>query len=368
MRGLGCEPRAAALVLAALAFLSSGCRQFPMKGVIETRSVFRGDAAVSGRISATVDSPIRIEIPPAPDPGPMVSVPVRSGSQGTRIGLVDVDGLILNQNLMGLYAVGENPVAAFREKLQAAAADPSVRAVVVRINSPGGSVTASDILAEELRRFREATGRPVVACLMDLGTSGAYYVAVGADRVVAHPTAITGGVGALINHYNLQDAAAQLNARSGPVKSGQRVDLGSYGGPLPDDDAALLQEMVDGFGARFRERVAVRRKGMTPEDFAAIADGRVVPATKAVKLHLVDRLGYVHDAIDEAEGLAGVRGAEVVLFQRKGYPTHSLYAITPAPADAGFVPFSIPGLDRAKLPTFLYLWQPDPTLLRLGSR
>ena len=356
------------LRLILLASTLAGCAEIPISGLLETRSAFRGDATINGRVSASMEGPIRVEIPPAIDPGPMVAVSVRAGSPGARVGIVDVDGLILNQNMTGLYSVGENPVSAFREKLEAAAADASVRAIVVRINSPGGSVTAADVLAEELRRFRESTAKPVVACLMDLATSGAYYVAIGADRVIAHPTTVTGGVGALINHYNLQDASAQLNATARPVKSGPMVDMGSVTSPLPDDAAKLLQEMVDGFRDRFRDRVAQRRSAMTAADRAAIADGRVVTASKSLSLHMIDRIGYVPDAIDEAGRLGGVPGGEVVLFQRKGYPAHSIYAITPAPVDGQLVPFSLPGLDRAKLPTFLYLWQPDPTLLRLGGR
>jgi protease-4 len=356
------------VILCLLSSALAGCAEIPLGGLIRTQTAFRGDAHFDGRVSASMETPIRVEIPPAIDPGPMVAVPVRAGQPGARVGIVDVDGLILNQNVTGLYSVGENPVAAFREKLEAAAADPSVRAIVVRINSPGGSVTASDIMAEELRRFREATGKPVVACLMDLATAGAYYVAVGADRVVAHPTTITGGMGALINHYNLQDAAAQLNARAGAVKSGPLVDMGSVAAPLPDDVAKLLQEMVDGFRDRFRDRVAARRPAMTGADRAAIADGRVITASRALNLHMIDRIAYVEDAIDEAGRLAGASGGEAVIFQRKGYPAHSIYAITPAPVDGQFVPLSLPGLDRAKLPTFLYLWQPDPTLLRLGGR
>ncbi len=153
--------------------------------------------------------------------------PGLSGSPALRVGLIDVDGLLFNQNLTGLYSVGENPVASFREKLEAAAADPRVHAVVVRINSPGGGVTASDIMADELRRFREESGKPVVCCLMDVATAGAYYLAVGGDEVVALPTSLTGAIGALINHYNLQDAMAQLNLTADPVKAGPMVDMGS---------------------------------------------------------------------------------------------------------------------------------------------
>jgi protease-4 len=139
--------------------------------------------------------------------------------------------------------------------------------------------------------------------------------------------------------------------------------------PLSEGAEALLREMVDSFRDRFRERVTERRPSMTAVDWSTLGDGRVVSAIKARSLHMIDRIGYVHDALDEAERLAGISGSEVVLFQRKGYPTHSLYAITPnSPIDGQMIPLSYPGLDRAKVPTFLYLWQPDPTLLRLGGR
>ena len=292
--------RGAPVVLVLAASGLAGCAEIPLGGLIRTQTAFHGNAHFDGRVSASMETPIRVEIPPAIDPGPMVAVPVRAGNPGARVGIIDVDGLILNQNVTGLYSVGENPVSAFREKLEAAAAAPNIRAVVVRINSPGGSVTASDILAEELRRFRESSGKPVVACLMDLATSGAYYVAVGADRVVAHPTTVTGGVGALINHYNLQDASAQLNARAGAVKSGPLVDMGSVTAPLPDDAAKLLQEMVDGFGDRFRGRITSRRPSMTAADRA---DG-----PRRAGRRCVQGLGFAYDRSDRICGRRDRRG------------------------------------------------------------
>jgi protease IV len=340
----------------------SGCHEIPIHGMLHT------DSQVGGSIHAQVD----VQMPSAPDPGPMVPVVVRSSAAGPaapRVTLVDVDGLLLNQNLTGLYSVGENPVAAFREKLQGAACDPRVRAVVLRINSPGGGVTASDILAEELRRFRAESGKPVVACLMDLATGGAYYLAVGCDRIVAHPTTITGGVGAVANFFNLEDAMAQLSIRAEPIKAGELVDMGSCTTRMSDESRKLLQEMADGFRDRFSARVVQHRPGLRAQDRKTISDGRVVAAPRALALHLVDQLGYVDDAIAEAERLARVPGAEVVLFQRSGYPARSIYAITPnVPLQGELVPFSYPGLDRSKLPTFLYLWQPDPTVMKLGGR
>jgi protease IV len=364
-----CEPRIRWLaqpVLGLLFVVFSGCVEIPIVGNVH--SSFHGDANIAAQVSASLQGPVEVRVPTLSDPGPVQAVPVRSGrggQVGPRIALVDLDGLILNQNMTGLYSAGENPVAAFREKLEAAAADARVRAIVVRINSPGGGVTACDILAEELRRFRESTGKPVVCCLLDLATSGGYYVAVGGDKIVAHPTTITGGVGALINHYNLRDAMGQLNVTAQAIKTGSLVDMGSVMEPLPEDVEKLLKQMAKGFHDRFHDRVARRRPTITQADWKALADGQVVTGPNALELHLVDRLGYIHDAIDEAERLAGVSGAEVVAFARKGYPVHSLYAITPnTPIQNDVIPFSFPGLDRTRTPTFLYLWQPDPTILR----
>ena len=145
--------------------------------------------------------------------------------------------------------------------------------------------------------------------------------------------------------------------------------MGTVTTPLDDETKALLQKMADSYRDHLLRRIKERRTGMTAQDHRTVQDGRVVVASEALALHMVDRLGYLHDAISEAEQLSGTAGAEVVLFHRSGYPAHSLYAITPTPASLDdAMPISFPGLDRSKLPSFLYLWQPDPTLPRLGPR
>src|SRR5262249_39400400 len=147
------------------------------------------------------------------------------------------------------------------------------------------------------------------------------------------------------------------------IKSGELVDMGTVTKPLSDDARKLFQEMASGFGDRFLDRVAHSRPAMLAADRKAVADGRIVAAPKALALHMIDALGYPDDAVAEAERLAGVGGSEVVLFQRRGYPTRSIYATAPnVPLQSDLIPFSYPGLERNKLPTFLYLWQPDPTI------
>ena len=352
-------------VLAVTLWLVSGC-QHP----IPVMGHFQGAANVAAQ--ADVRGEMSIKLPTAIDTGPMVASvirPARGSDLAPRLAVIDVDGVLLNQNREGIYDSGENPVAAFREKLEAATGDSRVAAIVLRIHSPGGGVTACDILAEELDRFKAATRRPVVACLMDVATSGAYYLALGADRIVAHPTSLTGGIGVVFNHVNLQDAMAQLNVSDDPIKAGTLIDMGSVTKPLEPQTRELLQEMADGFRQRFLDRVTRRRPELTDADRRTLADGRVVAASRALKLHLVDRLGYIEDALGEAEHLAGVADAEVVLYSRGGSPARSLYAIASSPPRLSeAIPFSYPGLDRTKLPTFLYLWQPDPTLPRTSPR
>lgn len=352
-------------VLSVTLWLVSGC-QHP----IPVMGHFQGAANVAAQ--ADVRGEMSIKLPTAIDTGPMVASvirPARGSDLAPRLAVIDVDGVLLNQNREGIYDSGENPVAAFREKLEAATGDSRVAAIVLRIHSPGGGVTACDIMAEELDRFKAATRRPVVACLMDVATSGAYYLALGADRIVAHPTSLTGGIGVVFNHVNLQDAMAQLNVSDDPIKAGTLIDMGSVTKPLEPQTRELLQEMADGFRQRFLDRVTRRRPELTDADRRTLADGRVVAASRALKLHLVDRLGYIEDALGEAEHLAGVADAEVVLYSRGGSPARSLYAIAPSPPRLSeAIPFSYPGLDRTKLPTFLYLWQPDPTLPRTSPR
>jgi protease-4 len=308
--------------------------------------------------------------PQTPPVGPVQPMAVEriDPQTGLKVALIDVDGMLLNMDMCGPYSQGDNPVAIFRERLMAVSRNPCVRAVVVRINSPGGGVTASDIMRHDLTEFRMRTRLPIVACLMDVGAGGAYYLATAADQIHAHPTTITGGIGVILNIYNLSDALAQQNIIPTPVKAGDNIDLGSPIRSMDDAKRKLLQTMANEFHTRFRDTVAASRR-LSPEMQAAAFDGRVFTGRQALDLGLVDSLGYLDDAIAAARELGGAPQATVVIYHRSTDQAHSLYAITPnVPLQAGLLPLSIPGLDRAKLPTFLYLWQPEPTLEKQGGR
>ncbi len=312
-------------------------------------------------------APPVLPVTPATEPLCEMPLPGDPCAQA-KVAVVDVDGLLLNLDMTGLGSRGENPVELFREKLDCIAADPQVCAVVLRINSPGGGVAASDMMWHDLVTFKQRRPLPVVACLMDLGTGGAYYLATAADHIIAHPTTVTGGMGVILNLYNLQDMMAQFNVIATPIRSGDHVDMGSPVRAMCPDSRKILQDMADEFHNRFQNVVQHSRLSHDPkrtEDF----DGRIFTAQQALDRGLIDQIGYLDDAITAAKAMAKLQCARVVLYHRNSDRGRNVYATTPnVPLQSALLPLSVPGLDRSKLPTFLYLWQADPTLEKLGGR
>lgn len=325
--------------------------------------------------NVSAEGHVLTETPTPGNSGPVwpFTVPRHDAHSGPAIAVIDVDGILLNMDMTGPASAGENPVSLFRERLDAAAADPCTRAVVVRINSPGGGVTASDIMRHDLERFRNNTRMPVIACLMDIGAGGGYYLATAADQIVAHPTTVTGGIGVILNLYNLAGVEEKYDIGYIPIKSGSNIDSGTVmrrPGMMDSEglqnqletQRTILQGIANQYQNRFKETVLRSRPQIDPgqED---LFDGRVYSGAQAVQVHLVDSLGYLDDAVEQARNIAGVPGARVVLYHRCNDRARSPYSITPnVPIQGQIMTMNLPGLDRASLPTFLYLWQPEPTM------
>ena len=184
-----------------------------------------------GPFRVVMSGDIKTRTPPDNCASPVSARTLRgSAQQGPAVAVIDIDGLLVNQNLRGFSSMGENPVALFREKLDAASTDPGIRAVVLRINSPGGGVTATDIMRRDLVRFKNQRGVPIVACLMDIGAGGAYYIATAADLIVAHPTSVTGGIGVILNLYDLVETMGQVNAFDNAIRAGQHINDAIFNG------------------------------------------------------------------------------------------------------------------------------------------
>lgn len=195
--------------------------------------------------------------------------------------------------------------------LERAAGDASVAAVVLYVSSPGGSVVASDTIY----RAVAAMDKPVVAYLGEVAASGGYYVALGADAIVAHPSCITGSIGAVATAINAQELLEELGIQFQVIKSGDAKDMGSPHRPLEPEEQAFWQALIDEAYQGFVDIVAAERD-LPVEAVLEVADGRILSGARANELGLVDRVGTMDDAVGLAAELAGVRGEPRVVETR----------------------------------------------------
>ena len=276
---------------------------------------------------------------------------------GDKIAVVNVDGLILNQRRGGMFGPGENPLSLFVEQIDKAQDDEQVKALVVRINSPGGGVTASDVMYRRLRKFRDERKVPVVAVLEDVGASGGYYVACAADVIVAHPTSLTGSVGVIVQTVSFAGTMKKLGISADAVTSGAHKDMASPLKPLDDADRKILQDIVDEFYERFVDVVAAGRSRLSREKVKSLADGRIYTGSQAIKLGLVDGLGDVDEAIALAKKKSGSQAVKVVVYHRKlGYRANAYSAAGLMQPQINLVNLTVPHLLDMTRPRFCYLW------------
>jgi protease-4 len=276
-----------------------------------------------------------------------------------KVAIIEVEGMILNMKTGGFMQPTENQLSRFIQEMELAANDPDVKAVVLRVNSPGGTVTASDVMYESVQRFKSQTHKPVVASLQDVAASGAYYVSCASDRIVAHPTSVVGSIGVIFNTFNVSGTLEKIGAKSEAIKSGPLKDMGSPFKDLDPQARAVMQGMVDEYYKRFVTIVTANRPIKDSETVKTITDGRVFSGARAAELGLVDRTGLLDDAVDEARKLAKAPGAKVVMYRRPYGYTGSIYAQSPIPQpQANVMELKIPGVNDRLPSGFYYLWEP----------
>lgn len=273
-----------------------------------------------------------------------------------KLALIDIDGYIGSS---GVFGAGGTSAADVKEKLRRAEEDWRLKGVLLRINSPGGEVNASDTIFREIRRFRRESGKPVVACLRGVGTSGAYYVALGADRIVITPATVTGSVGVVMQFLEAERLLRMIGVRSHVVKSGDKKDMGSFFREMQPEE----REIFEGINADLCERfmsLVKQCRGLADEATKVIEDGRVLSAPQALELGLVDRIGGLDDALDDLKRLAGVRDADVVAYRPFAHYNKNIYAefargSAPRPGPVESTWRSLAGYTG---PRFLYMWLP----------
>lgn len=237
-----------------------------------------------------------------------------SSKSRDKIVRIDLEGLIASGS-DGLLGSVTMDVEGVKRALAQAAADSNVKAIVLRVNSPGGEVTASDMLYEAVKET--AKKKKVVVYMDSLAASGGYYVSCGATKIVANETTLTGSIGVIIQAFNYAGAFDKLGLATNTFASGKFKDSLSGSRPMRDDEKAYVQELVTQMYDKFVGIVSEARGISTDELKTHIADGRVYTGGEAKKLKLVDQLGYVEDAYALARSLAGAPDAMVVKYQRR---------------------------------------------------
>ncbi len=295
---------------------------------------------------------------PIPHAGPLEEVQL-SGTGDNKVLLIELSGLISSQDKDGFIPL-PNMIATLKEELTKAAKDDAIKALVVRINSPGGTVTASDILYHELRNFKQKKNIPVVASIMDVGASGGYYIASAADVVYAHPSSVTGSVGVIMLTVNARGLLEKVGVEANAVTSGPRKDMGSPFRPMTPEERAIFQSVIDAFYEQFLHVVQTGRPNLNMEQIRKLADGRIYSGEQAKAAGLVDEIGYVDDALEAAKKRASLGEARIVTYRRPGEYQNNIYSrlFTPGVNWGSLANFDLMTLVRGGTPQFMYLWMP----------
>lgn len=247
-----------------------------------------------------------------------------------KIAVVEVHGIIMSQSIdQGAYGI----VEVIRAQLDRAAEDDRVKAVLLKVDSPGGEVLASDEIYRALVEFQDKTTKPVVCSMGGLAASGGYYVSAPCRWIVANPLTITGSIGVILHSYNYRGLMDKVGLRPEVYKSGRFKDMLS-GSRNPDEissqEREMVQSLIDETYGRFKEIVAEGRrrafeknqnsspKGVKLDpDWEEYADGRVLSGSEAFRLGFVDELGTFKDAVARTKSIAGLRQANLVQYQQR---------------------------------------------------
>lgn len=227
-----------------------------------------------------------------------------------RVAVIRVEGVILDAQ----QTVGE---------LKKFGESPSVKAIVLRIDSPGGGVVPSQEIHDAVKRIRAKHNKTVVASMGTVAASGGYYIAAATDRIMANPGTLTGSIGVIMELANVEGLLKKIGVESVVVKSGEHKDIGSPFRQMNEGDRRILQTVMDDVHAQFIEAVAEGRS-LKVSDVQPLADGRIFTGRQAKSEKLVDELGDLEDAIKLAADLAGIQGEPKVVEPRKRFSIREL--------------------------------------------
>jgi protease-4 len=291
-----------------------------------------------------------------PEAGPLKEV-VLEGSGDDKILVLSIRGAISDRPKEKLLRTHPGMVQEVISQLKRAEKDPLIKAVLVKVNSPGGTVTASDILYHEIRSYKERSGVKLVVAMMNVAASGGYYLSLPADWIMAHPTTITGGIGVIFSRPGVNGFMEKLGLDLHVSKSGELKDMGSPFRTPTETDEAIFQALTDEMAQRFINFVLEHRT-LSADQQQRIASGRVYLANEAQQVGLIDQIGYLTDAVEKAKSLAGLSpDAKVVTYRRYQTEDDTIYNPAVHQLDANGIESTALGvLSTVQEAGFYYIW------------
>jgi protease-4 len=277
-----------------------------------------------------------------------------------KIALLDVSGVLINDYQFRLFGEGEHPVSLLLEQLDKARRDQAVKAVILRINSPGGTVVASELMHDELVHFKRTTQKPVIALMMDVAASGGYYIACACDEIVAQPSSVTGSIGVIMQMFELSRTMEMIGVTSEAIISGPRKDSGSPFRKMQPEERELFQEIVNDMFERFVHVVDEGRPDLDEAKVRELADGRVFTAGQALEHGLIDRIAGVRQTVEAVKQRVDAKRICLVTYRRPLAYRPNYYAQAPLPpgGDLNVINVDLPAWLEANTPRFMYLWSP----------
>ncbi len=280
---------------------------------------------------------------------------VIEGSGTDKILLIPLKGVITGQSAKKFFQETPSIVDSVKQQLEQARNDTDIKAVILEINSPGGGITASDIIYKKVLEFKEKTNKKVIVCMQDVAASGAYYISAAADKIISHPTTITGSIGVIMPLINIANLVEKYGIEDNSIKSGDMKSIGSPLKKMSDAERKVLYDIVDEMYTRFVNIIAVGRN-MKIEDVKKLADGRIYTGKQALDNGLVDQLGYIDDAIILAKSITGLSEAKIIKYKRM----FNLAEIFEGSMENLFgnrtIKFSLHASADNDFPGFMYLW------------
>jgi len=278
-----------------------------------------------------------------------------------KILLLDIEGMISSLPHPEIFSREGDILSQVYTRLEKASADNNIRGIILRLDTPGGEVTATDILYNELMKFRKKTKRPVVGLMMGVAASGGYYIASACDYIISHPSTLTGSIGVIAVFPNVEALFDKIGIKMNVAKSGEMKDSGSPFRGLTPEEKNVFQGIIDEFYEGFLRAVYQNRKNyFSFDELRKIADGRVYTASQAEELKLIDELGYFDTALKKILALASLKEAKVIAYTYFPKKKTNIYASTLQDVSA-FKAENFEHLLPSLKSGFYYLWLPQFT-------